>query len=391
MMKFAKEISGSLAALALLAGGALAQTATARPAQTPTQVVLKDSAGRVMIIRANSLIIDSLIRKLNNLPLGSPEALAIDSMINVEITQTRRPTTAGTVVGEFHFDVSEPRAIFKFSPTDVVPQGTLGFTADAYNRRWYSGVGQYVQYFEYPMIVAIEANSPASRAGVRFGDSVLAYNGLDLRRQAINLTQLLTPGRDVSVRLRRDGESRDVIVTVDKAPERLLAERRAEATDLMASENRRIFEERVVAARAGTGIPTPQGGFGSAATLAPSKAPVAVGAVGTATARTAAPGYAPSPNGMLGAAMADVDPGLAAAIRGMEGKRGVLVTVVPEGSFAFRTGLRPGDVILKAEDADVATVAQLRVRLYLADQTAEKVRLTILRAGKTHEVTYTPR
>jgi hypothetical protein len=227
-------------------------------------------------------------------------------MINVEITQTRRPTTAGTVVGEFRFDVSEPRAIFKFSPTDVVPQGTLGFTADAYNRRWYSGVGQYVQYFEYPMIVAIEANSPASRAGVRFGDSVLAYNGLDLRRQAINLTQLLTPGRDVSVRLRRDGESRDVIVTVDKAPERLMAERRAEATDMMAAENRRIFEERVVAARAATGVPTPQGGFGTAGTLAPSKSPVAVGAVGTATARTAAPGFAPSPNGMLGAAMADV-------------------------------------------------------------------------------------
>lgn len=388
MMKRVKELPGIVAALTMLAGGASAQ-ATTRPAQA--QVVVKDSVGRMLIIRGKSLVIDSLIKRLNNLPVGSPEALAIDSAINVAIMEVPRPTAAGPVYGEFRIDISTPRAALSLSPTDVVPQGTLGFTGDAYNRRWYTGVGQYVQYFEYPTIVAIEANSPASRAGVRFGDSVLAYNGLDLRRQAVNLTQLLTPGRDVSVRLRRDGESRDVVVTVDKAPERLMAERRAEATEYMASlDNRRIFEERVVAARAATGVPAAQGGGGGA--VAAGRAPVAVGAVGpTTTARTIAPGFAPSPNGMLGAAMADVDPGLAAAIRGMEGKRGVLVTVVPEGSFASRTGLRPGDVILKAEDADVATVAQLRVRLYLADQTSEKVRLTILRAGRTHEITYTPR
>jgi serine protease Do len=94
-------------------------------------------------------------------------------------------------------------------------------------------------------------------------------------------------------------------------------------------------------------------------------------------------------NGVLGAAMTEVDADLAKVVRGMDGKRGVLVTRVPTGSPADRTGLRGGDVILRVDGSDVATVSQFRVRIMLAEQSdQEKVKLTILRDEKTQEIFY---
>ena len=90
--------------------------------------------------------------------------------------------------------------------------------------------------------------------------------------------------------------------------------------------------------------------------------------------------------------LTDVDLNLAASLRGMQGKRGVLLTTVPDGSPAYRTGLRAGDVILGVESYDVDNTAVLSIRLHQAEQNGiEKIKLTILRAGKRQEITYVPR
>jgi S1-C subfamily serine protease len=275
----------------------------------------------------------------------------------------------------FEISVTTPRAAMR-TKVDLIPRGTLGFTADGFNRRFYSAAGDHLQYFEYPTVVAIESNSPAARAGVRSGDLVVAYDGLDVKSNWINMTQLLTPGRELTVKLRREGDTRDVVMSVEKAPERLMAERRAHA----AMEERRVVE---VQAMAGGRAPTP---------AAIARTPVAAGGVGGGyreVSGVAAATMAPSMNGVLGAAMTEVDADLAKVVRGMDGKRGVLVTRVPTGSLADRTGLRGGDVILRVDGSDVATVSQFRVRIMLAEQSdQEKVKLTILRDEKTQEITY---
>ena len=98
-----------------------------------------------------------------------------------------------------------------------------------------------------------------------------------------------------------------------------------------------------------------------------------------------------SMRGFLGAAMVDVDEDFAKSLVGMDGKRGVAVTMVPESSLAARTGLRNGDVILRIDGSDVINMAQMGVRLQFAQQLgAEKVLLTVLRAGKTQDITFTP-
>jgi hypothetical protein len=372
--------SGSFAALALLAAGAQAQSGASAGTMQPSRVLIttKDSTmvGRII---ASTPLIDSLVRRVNSLPVGSAEFLAANAALEAAFRELPLPA------GSFNTVIAMPRR----SPTDVVPQGTLGFTADGVNRVWYNPTGNYLQYFEYPTVVAIETNSPASRAGVRSGDLVLAYDGVDVRRNAVNMTQLLTPGRDVTVKLRRDGDLRDIQMTVEKASPALIADRRADAVrELMAApvapDERRTFETHIVEDRA-------------AATGARPTTPIAVpkaAAGGTVVSRIysdapMAAAIGPASNGVLGAAMTAVDPGLAAAINGMDGKRGVLVTSVPTGSVADRTGLRSGDVILRVGPSDVSTVAQLRVRLYAVDQSGqEKVTLSVLRSGKTLEITY---
>jgi hypothetical protein len=139
----------------------------------PSRIMVstKDSAGRVSRMVLITAQIDSLVKRLNGLPIGSAEFVATDAALQAALREM--PLPAG---GTFEISVTTPRAAVR-TPVDVIPRGTLGFTADGFNRRFVSGGGDFLQYFEYPTVVAIEANSPASRAGVRAGDLVVAYNG----------------------------------------------------------------------------------------------------------------------------------------------------------------------------------------------------------------------
>lgn len=388
---------GSVAGLAMLApaaiaggqGGASAGPIPARA--TATAVARQDSSRRtaeVVIVRKTPKI-DSLTRRLNELPLGSPEYFATEDSLTAAIMAQPRPSGfAGFREGTFSIRLEPSRAALRVSAMDVIPKGWFGFVADGINRTWSEPAGAFVEYFEYPTVISVEANSPGARAGVRFGDSLVAFNGQDLRRNPINLTRLLTPGRDVAVRVRREGESREVVLTVESAPPGLMAERRSAAVattmsmpamPLMAdSMERRIVEARAQA-MAGS---SPRAVVGS-----PSRVPrVTSGGFGIAPVAV----MTPSMTGVLGAPMADVDADLAQNISGLKGRRGVFVERVPQGSPAERIGLRRGDVILRVESDDVPTTNQLRARLQHATDIRhlDKVRLVILRAGKTRDLVY---
>jgi membrane-associated protease RseP (regulator of RpoE activity) len=373
-------------AIVIAVPGAQAQVAASAGSLTRVTMT-QDSANaqRTVILRLTPLL-DSLIRRQQSLPVGSPEALSVDSAIQATLRDFPKPAGFDRGNTLYRVEVTSPRVALRASPMDVVPQGTMGFTAVGVNRSWYDRPGAFIQYFEYPTVVAIETNSPASRAGVRSGDSLLAYDGRDLRQYSINMTQLLTPGREVSVRLRRGNEAKDVVITVDKASPSLMAERRSAVADMMAANTaleRQLVEGQAIAAARGE----------SPSVAVVRRAPTAATTV--AAGGMARASVAPSPmgslSGVLGAAMTNVDADLASSLRGMQGKHGVLVTVVPEGSIASRAGLRGGDVILRVESSEVASVPEFRVRLNYAEASGmEKIKLTILRAGKTQELYYVP-
>jgi serine protease DegQ len=77
-----------------------------------------------------------------------------------------------------------------------------------------------------------------------------------------------------------------------------------------------------------------------------------------------------------------------AAQLGLDQARGVVVLSVVEGGPAARAGLRPGDVVLGMDDAEIATVEDLFAELHQR-KPGSQARLTISRDGRQQEVTVT--
>lgn len=95
------------------------------------------------------------------------------------------------------------------------PSGYLGITIS--NATHTMRDGKTIAYYsDYPVVESVEPGSPAEKAGIENGDVILAYNGEDLRAKKIALSDLLTPGAKVVVRVRRDGERKDFPVIVGR-------------------------------------------------------------------------------------------------------------------------------------------------------------------------------
>lgn len=68
----------------------------------------------------------------------------------------------------------------------------------------------------YPVIVRVRPGSPADSAGLIVGDTLIAYDGADLTRTRVVLAP--PEGTRVTVRYRRGGVDREVVMTATRAP-----------------------------------------------------------------------------------------------------------------------------------------------------------------------------
>jgi serine protease Do/serine protease DegQ len=91
--------------------------------------------------------------------------------------------------------------------------------------------------------------------------------------------------------------------------------------------------------------------------------------------------------GILGVNIVTLDPGTADNL-GIKDTQGALVSQVVEGSAAERAGVKAGDVITQVNGALVKSAAELRNRIGML-RVGEQVRLSLLRDGKTRDVTAT--
>jgi membrane-associated protease RseP (regulator of RpoE activity) len=250
-----------------------------------------------------------------------------------------------------------------------------------------------VSYVAYPAIVSVEPGSPAARAGLSAGDTVLSYNGYDVVKQPFPLYDMLKPGERINLRVRRNGRVRNVAVTVGRRPAsratvltvpyeaspevaehvrreverardiaRRELEMNRELTDAQRAELERLTREAVVARAAATaGAARP----GAAPTPPVPPAPP------TPVVFTAA-----NLSGVAGAEMTPMNDDLADLV-GM--RRGVFIVKVNPGTPAEQSGLRGGDVIISVGDSAVSDVAQVRRAI-----NAEQRRIRI--AGGAREI-----
>jgi S1-C subfamily serine protease len=218
-----------------------------------------------------------------------------------------------------------------------------------------------IRFLDYPRIEMVEPDSPAERAGIQEGDTLLALNGTDVREREISLTKLLVPDRRIVVRVRRDRNARDLRVTVEKAPGYVMS-RMVPMPPMtpMSPMAVRVYPGEVLPRR-------PMPPVGAIAGTAPEMAQ-SVWIVNEAIG---------------GAKLESINEGLGKALGT---KSGVLVLRAAPGTPAYESGLRDGDVILKASGKAVSSVRELRSALVDGDR-GEGVKLGVLRERKQREVT----
>ena len=223
-----------------------------------------------------------------------------------------------------------------------------------------SGGDDIVRYIAHPLIVSVTPESPAQRAGIVPGDVLMAYNGVDVAENQVNMSRLLVPERKLSVTIRRGDDLKDYSLEVAKAPEQNMMRRLdlAPATGDLPPD----FVGRVE--RPGDG-------------RVPAKALMVAGDnpfFGV---------FLGMKDGLFGARMSNVGADLA---RALKLQVGVLVNDVSGDTPAARAGLRAGDVIISAAGQSVTSTEWLNrvVATKLGDRSIE---LQVVRERKARTIT----
>jgi serine protease Do len=264
-----------------------------------------------------------------------------------------------------------------------LPRGWLGIVVSGTARDPRIDNGELIiRYLTHPVIVSVEPSSPAEKAGLIPSDTLIAYDGRDVRDRDISITRLLRPNARVLVRIRRDGRTKDVPVTIADVPSRIRL--RSETNFVLRTPRAEPDLPGVVA------FPRSSAPVAALAPRSPALPPT--------MPMPPMPAVAPMPqavtpgmivtfglNGVAGAQLAALTDGLA---RTVGVRRGVLVTSAAVGSPAYASGLRDGDVIVRVGGEPVRTVAQLRERVQQAVENGESsVKLDCVRERKAHAVT----
>ncbi len=166
-------------------------------------------------------------------------------------------------------------------------------------------------------ITLVEQDGPAEKAGLKVGDIVLRYNGqrVENNEQFARLVRETPPGHDVKLEINRGGTVQMVMVRV--------AQRKTPRVEWGDSPNMPThFEIRV------PDLPR---------------------------------SFMQMRSSILGLDVESID-GQLAQYFGV--KEGVLVRSVSKGSAAEKAGIRAGDVMIKIEDARIATPADIATRLH---------------------------
>jgi len=76
-----------------------------------------------------------------------------------------------------------------------------------------------MRWSDYPVVEAVDPDSPAERAGVEARDRLLALNGKDVTRGVEPLAMLLKPGLHLDIRVRRGRYTKDLRAIVGRRPD----------------------------------------------------------------------------------------------------------------------------------------------------------------------------
>lgn len=162
------------------------------------------------------LAVDSLVSLMQAMEVAAPLRTDVrDAQLQERRTVNARVRELAAAVDSV-VSLEARRAV---SLSSAAPAGYLGVTLSSVPVRWALQAGYVVSYCEYPVVESVDPGSPAERSGLRAGDTLLAFNGQDVRTGMVDYPSLLVPGRTVRMRARRSGRSTEYAARVISRPE----------------------------------------------------------------------------------------------------------------------------------------------------------------------------
>ncbi|MBI3790292.1 MAG: PDZ domain-containing protein [Gemmatimonadetes bacterium] len=258
------------------------------------------------------------------------------------------------------------------------PPGWIGITFENQSmvmRREDGRTG--LAFSAYPRIVDVAPGSPAEKAGIVKGDSIVELGSTDVTKGDVRFDLLLRPGMKLPVAVSRNGERRSMTLVVGKRPN--------EAPDACSSVDRtidRAMQPAIVMlpdeAEATGMLPrmrTPRAMTGTVViSPTPAIAPTAPMAPGSPEGTAFAFTFGTSGDYFAGAELRRLSTDLA-ELTGAED--GVFVVSVAAQSLAEKSGLKGGDVIVRANEMPVVRPDQLARALMNSDDGT--IRLVVVR------------
>ena len=367
--------------LALVAG---ASPLVAQKSETMARSAPRASASDSSAVRLRRLesTIDSLVRVFNEEDLSAEQRYRIRQFIDertaeldaLRMARSPRPSERNVFIRRspvFGFETrfGETATILPRLAQGAMVPGWIGIVVSgAPTQIRVENDEMFMRYLIYPQIVSVDPTSPAQRAGLTPGDTLMAYNGRDVRTEEISMTRLLVPKATVKVRVRRDGKVKELPVHVAEAPARIKLRRQDE------------FRDAGATWVAGPSMPPMRAPAPPVASTPPrlyDPAPAPRGVFSTPVVTPLPPAFTLS--GVAGAQVVTVSETMK---RSWGLPAGVLVTTVPVGSPAGESGRVEGDVILRAGQQSVASVRDLRDVVARAAENGERSVDVELRRGK---------
>lgn len=380
--------------LALAAGaGPLAAQSPETAARRTVRVTVSDSSERQL--RSLERTIDSLVRAFRADDRSAAERFRIGRTIDALIAEYRAQrmqlTGASTVkIDPPSYIARTPQPSMgpntwvdfkRMLPTPMLPapaRGWIGIVVSGAPRETHVERNeQMMRFFSYPEIVSVDPSSPAQRAGLAPGDTLLAYDGQDVRGADISMTRLLRPNAKVTIRVRRDGRIKELPVVVAEAPPRIMIRRGDESRDTRQTWVFSSSPDLISVPQLAPTAPLPRMG-------GPTVPPAIASAPPTPVQLPLPRPFEFSPSGVAGAQLATISDGLK---RSYGLPSGVQVLTVPVGTPAEASGLKEGDIIVRVEGQSVRSVVQLwEIVSRAADDGAHEVDLDLIREKQARTI-----
>ncbi|MBC8086390.1 MAG: PDZ domain-containing protein [Phycisphaerae bacterium] len=307
-----------------------------------TKADTSDPALKRVIIARNG--VDSMVRFFasGGGPDGNPGTFTVHIRTN-----STGPSPAERMIFESMIREMQPRVVeavrgSQFIGTINVQSTAPGYLGVSTSTSTFPSVLDNTRsfgYCDYPRVETVDAGSPADKAGLSAGDTLLAYNKLDLLQHDVNYQSLLVPGKPLHIKFRRDGQIREVTPTIVPRvePERVFVPARTSCADPS-------MRAECEAPQLVTGRPfgfIAQGGTAMPARARPYGAPILF------------PGPVAGQAVLGGAALQVITEAFA---RNSGVVAGFLVMSVREGQPAYAAGIREGDVIVAANGTPVRDI-----------------------------------